>query len=163
MAFNYACLDASHSSWGMYRSTFSFSSTRFLGSFPMTFHDWGLRRSPHVKAPTISPSSFPMMSRVAFLNLTKYSLTITPSFCLHPMMEYEFPLYFCSWMKLVRKGYLCWLKLYMLPSRRVLKHVPALPSNIVRKYVHQNCSSGFNNVMVHSYLSMWLAKFVTQL
>lgn len=57
-----------------------------------------------MNASAINPSSFSGTSRVSLMNQEKYSLTIFPSFCLHPMMEWESPLYLCNCMKLVKKG-----------------------------------------------------------
>ena len=64
-----------------------------------------------MNAPAISPSSCLGMSRVAFVNRAKYSLTVSTSLCLHPIMECESPVYLCSCMKLVKKRYFSWLKL----------------------------------------------------
>lgn len=72
----------------------------------MTFWDNGSGRRPHVKAPTINPSSSPRMSNVALMNLVKYSRTISHSFCIQPIIEYESSLYLHSCMKFVRVGLL---------------------------------------------------------
>ena len=157
MAFRYACFVASPSSCLRYRSTFSFSVARVCVFLPISFWDRGPGRSPHVKAPAIKPSLCPGTSNVAFVNLVKYSLTVSPSFCFQSIMEYESPLYFHTCMNFVRNRYFSFPKLYMLPGRSVLNHVPTLPSRGVGKYVHQNHLSSLSDVIVHSYVTMWLS------
>nr|KAJ0187925.1 hypothetical protein LSAT_V11C900474460 [Lactuca sativa] len=93
----------------------------------------GLGRRPHVKAPAIKPSLCPGTSSVALVNLVKFSLTVSPSFYLQPMIEYKSPLYLRNRVKFVRNKYFNCPKLYMLPGRSVLNHIPALPSRIVGK------------------------------
>lgn len=73
---------------------------------------------------------------VAFVNLVKYFLTISPSFCLQPMNECESPFYFWNCMKFVRGRYFSCPKLYMLHGHSLLNHVPALSSKVVGKNMH---------------------------
>lgn len=58
-----------------------------------------------MKAPAIRPSSCPVNSNVAIVNLLKYSHNVSPSFFLQPMIECESPLYLCNCMKFDRKMY----------------------------------------------------------
>ena len=89
-----------------------------------------------MKAPAIKPSSWPGTSNATLVKLVKYSLTVSPSFCLKLRIECEAPLYFLNYMIFVKNRYFNFLKLYMLPGLNVLNHIPALSSKVVGKYVH---------------------------
>lgn len=79
IAFRYVVFDACPSSY--VDNILIFLSTRlvFEVSFPWASKT-GPGRSPHVKAPTISPSSCRGTSKVALVNLVNYFLTISPLF-----------------------------------------------------------------------------------
>lgn len=113
-----------------------------------------------MKAPTIRHSSWLGKSNVALVNLVKYSLTVSFSFCFQAMIKCESPSYLLNCMKFVKKIYFSCLKLYIFLGLNVLNHVPALPSKVVGKYVHQNRSSCLSDIIVHLYVSMWLSGFV---
>lgn len=78
-------------------------------------------------------SSFPGVSRVALVNPSTYSFTVSPSFCLHPIIVCVSPLYHRSYMNFVRKAYFNCAKLLILPIASVLNHVVTFPSRVVGK------------------------------
>lgn len=75
------------SSYHKQRSTYSFSSCLVVGFFPRNFHKNGPGSRPYIKDHVINLSSWLGILSVVSLNLLKYSLTVSRSFCLYPKIS----------------------------------------------------------------------------